>query len=101
MDVEGGIDVVDVAVGDGCVLVLTAGGRVWGWGQGRWGQQGGAQRGWREGWVEVAGGWGRKEVIGIECGLWNSFVLVRKLVSQHDQVKLRAGGLSLAREERS
>lgn len=89
VDVEGGqADVVDVAVGNGWVLVLTATGKVWGWGDARWGQLGtkGDKSGWVPGWVEI-GGWegegkegeGKgKEVVGLECGVWNSFVLTKR-----------------------
>lgn len=82
VNVEGGrAVVVDVAVGHGWVLVLTKVGKVWGWGDGTWGQLGmkGNERGWVQGWVEI-GGWEEegKEVVGVECGVWNSFVLTRK-----------------------
>lgn len=81
VDVEGGqAEVVDVAVGHGWVLVLTKAGKVWGWGDGRWGQLGmkGDESGWVQGWVEV-GGWEgmAKKVVGVACGAWNSFVLIR------------------------
>lgn len=84
VDVEGGrADVVDVAVGGGSVLVLTKTGKVWGWGDGRWGQLGtkGDKSGWVQGWVEV-GGWEDegKEVVGVECGVWNSFVIIKRKV---------------------
>lgn len=83
VDVEGGgADVVDVAVGHGWVVVLTATGRVWGWGDGRWGQLGvkGDESGWVEGWVELGGWEGEgREVVGVACGAWNSFVLTRKV----------------------
>lgn len=81
VEVEGGaVDVVDVAVGSGWVMVLTKTGKVWGWGNGTWGQLGmkGDKTGWVQGWVEL-GGWegNGKEVVGVECGVWNSFVLVK------------------------
>lgn len=81
VDVEGGlVDVVDVAVGSGWVMVLTKTGKVWGWGNGMWGQLGmkGDRMGWVQGWVELGGWEGEgKEVLGVECGVWNSFVLVK------------------------
>lgn len=84
VDVEGGVvGVVDVAVGHGWVLVLTKTGRVWGWGDGRWGQLGmkGDESGWVQGWVELGGWEGEgREVVGVECGAWNSFVLMRRKV---------------------
>lgn len=82
--------VVDVAVGSAWVLVLTKTGKVWGWGDSRWGQLGmkGNKSGWVQGWVEVKGweeqgqgGEGKgREVVGVECGVWNSFVLTKTKV---------------------
>lgn len=47
-----GADVADVAVGDGWVVIVTAGGTVWGCGEGQWGQLGTGRRGWEREWVE-------------------------------------------------
>lgn len=88
-------DVVDVAVGDGCVLVLTAQGKVWARGEGEWGQLGTGKKEFGDRWVEVRvegweerpgeGGaeeWGKekgrgRKIVGVEGGVWNSFLLVR------------------------
>lgn len=81
VDVDEEADVLDVAVGNGWVLVLTASYEVWGWGFGRWGQLGtGKRTGWNGRWEkirckELEGN--EKQVVGIDCGFWNSFILVK------------------------
>ncbi|KAI9870713.1 MAG: hypothetical protein M1830_003890 [Pleopsidium flavum] len=79
VDIEGGVDVVDVGVGAGHILALTGDGRVFAVGLNRNGQLGiGEESGFCEDWVEVPLEFGeRKKVVGVECGYWSSFVLVR------------------------
>lgn len=81
MNVDEEADVLDVAVGNGWVLVLTASYEVWGWGDGRWGQLGtGKETEWNGRWEKInckeLEGNG-KRVVGIDCGFWNSFILVK------------------------
>lgn len=81
VDVDEEADVLDVAVGNGWVLVLTASYEVWGWGDGRWGQLGtGKETEWNGRWEKIKckelEGNG-KRVVGIDCGFWNSFILVK------------------------
>ncbi|MCJ1362986.1 hypothetical protein MMC16_002092 [Acarospora aff. strigata] len=86
VDVAGGVDIADVGVGAGHMLALTRDGRVFAVGDDRSGQVGageGLGRHFCEEWVEVELGQGfdeereRKVVVGVECGYWSSFVLVR------------------------
>lgn len=77
VDIESGVDVVDVGVGADHILALTADGRVFGVGLNANGQVGIGKGEFCEEWVEVSTGLeeGRK-ILGVECGYWSSFVLV-------------------------
>lgn len=84
VDIDGGVDVVDVGVGAGHVLALTRDGRIFGVGDNRNGQIGvgeGQGRGFCETWIELPIGTGtekeRKGVVWLDCGYWSSFVLLR------------------------
>lgn len=79
VDVDGGIDVLDVAVGDGHVVALTEKGEVWVTGRGYEGQlgMGSEYLGFKQGWTRT-GGWGDRQVLGVGAGSLNSFVMVRK-----------------------
>lgn len=78
VDIGGGMDVVDAAVGEKHILVVTGDGSLWAVGDGKWGQLGSGRRDFEKEWVPVKGiGTGR--VINVACGFWNSFVIVRKL----------------------
>lgn len=79
VDIAGGVDVADVGVGAGHMLALTDDGRVFGVGLNSNGQVGfGEGRRFCEDWVEVPMRVGEgREVVGVECGYWSSFVLVR------------------------
>lgn len=82
VDIDGGVDVVDVGVGAGHVLALTRAGRVFGVGENKNGQLGvgeGQGRGFCETWIEVPIGTekDRKSVVWVDCGYWSSFVLLR------------------------
>lgn len=76
VDIDGGTDIVDAAVGGGHVVVLTAEGRVFTTGRGDNGQLGTGQRCFADDWVEVISLQG-KRVIGVECALWASFAIAR------------------------
>lgn len=77
VDIDGGVDVVDAAIGEKHILAVTGEGRLWATGDGKWGQLGTGKRAFEEGWVHVTG-LGGKKVLGVACGFWNSFVIVRK-----------------------
>lgn len=82
VDIDGGVDVVDVGVGAGHILALTRDGRVFGVGDNMNGQIGigeGHGRGFCEDWVEMPIGPEneRTDVVRVDCGYWSSFVLVR------------------------
>ncbi len=80
VNVEEGADVHDVGVGDGWVMLLTKSSRkVWAWGSGKWGQLGlGKQTEWEGDWTEIkCEEWKGKRVVGVDCGYWNSFVMVK------------------------
>lgn len=81
IDVDEGADVLDVAVGNGWILVLTASYEVWGWGDCSWGQLGtGKKTEWIGRWKKIkCKEWegNGKRIVGIDCGFWNSFILVK------------------------
>lgn len=82
VDIDGGVDVVDVGVGAGHILALTRDGRIFGVGDNRNGQVGigkGQGRGFCENWMEVPIGaeQGKAVIMRVVCGYWSSFVLVR------------------------
>ena len=74
MDID---NVVDVAVGDGHVLILTARRDVWVTGQGHEGQLGlnkiniDFEQSWKR-----SGDWSNLHVLSVEASGWNSFVIV-------------------------
>lgn len=77
VDINGGVDILDVGVGSGHVIALTAEGEVWAAGQGECGQLGTGERRFEEDWVRVRGEWeGERKVVGLGCGVWCSWVLV-------------------------
>lgn len=81
IDVDKGADVLDIAVGNGWMLVLTASYEVWGWGDCSWGQLGtGKKTEWIGRWKKMKckewSGNG-KRIVGIDCGFWNSFIFVK------------------------
>ncbi|MCJ1305161.1 hypothetical protein MMC08_007975 [Hypocenomyce scalaris] len=76
VNIDGGTDIVDVAIGGGHIVVLTGEGKVFAVGSGQNGQLGGEKRAFAEDWVEAEPLRGKK-VVGVECGYWASFALVR------------------------
>ncbi len=76
VDIDGGTDIVDVAVGEGHIVVLTAEGRVFATGRGVNGQLGTGQRYFADDWIEAVSLQG-KRVIGVECALWASFAIAK------------------------
>lgn len=77
VDIDGGVDVIDVGVGSGHVIALTADGKVWVAGEGEYGQLGYGGQAFEEDWRRVRGGWeGRGKVICVGCGVWCSWIMV-------------------------
>lgn len=77
VDIDGGVDIVDVGVGAGHVVALTGEGEVWVAGDGECGQLGTGEKRFEGDWVRISGGWeGRGKVIGVGCGVWSSWVVV-------------------------
>ena len=76
VDIDGGTDIIDVAVGGGHIVALTAEGRVFVTGRGDNGQLGTGQRYFAGDWVEAVSLQG-KSVIGVECALWASFAIAK------------------------
>lgn len=77
VDIKGGVDVLDVSVGSGHVIALTAEGEVWAAGDGGYGQLGSRKKKYEEDWVRVRGEWeGKGKVIGVGCGFWCSWIVV-------------------------
>lgn len=71
-------DIVDVAVGAGHIVALTADGNVWATGDGAYGQLGHEGEGYENDWVHIDGDWleGGGNIVAVECGFWSSFVAV-------------------------
>ena len=76
VDIDGGTDIVDVAVGGGHIVVLTAEGKVFAIGRGVNGQLGTGHRYFANDWVEAVS-LHDKRVIGVECALWASFAIAK------------------------
>ena len=77
VDIDGGVDIVEVGVGSGHVMALTAEGEVWASGDGTYGQLGIGDRKFEKEWVRVRGEWeGTGKVVGLGCGVWSSWVVV-------------------------
>ena len=77
VDIDGGVDVLEVGVGSGHVLALTAEGEVWAAGDGECGQLGTGERIFEDNWVRVRGEWeGRGKVVGLGCGVWCSWIVL-------------------------
>ena len=77
VDIDGGVDIVDVGVGSGHVMALTAAGEVWASGDGQYGQLGIGEKKFEENWIKVRGEWeGTGKVVGLGCGVWSSWVVV-------------------------
>ncbi|KAI9697303.1 MAG: hypothetical protein M1836_004867 [Candelina mexicana] len=77
VDIDGGVDIVDVGVGDGHVVVLCRDGRVFAVGRGENGQLGVGVRKFEEEWMEIRLDLGeRKRVVGVYGGAWSSFLMV-------------------------
>ncbi len=77
VDIQGGVDILDVGVGSGHVIALTAKGEVWAVGDGECGQLGTGERRFEEDWVKVRGEWeGKGKVVGLGCGVWCSWIVV-------------------------
>ncbi len=79
VDIDGGVDVADVGVGDGHVVALCGDGRVFAVGRGENGQLGIGMREFEEDWMEVRlrleDG---KRVTEVSCGAWSSFLMVEE-----------------------
>lgn len=77
VDINGGVDILQVGVGSGHVIALTAEGEVWAAGDGECGQLGTGEMRFEEDWVRVRGEWEeRGKVVGLGCGVWCSWILV-------------------------
>ena len=77
VDINGGVDVVDVGVGSEHIIALTGDGEVWVTGEGDCGQLGTGTTNFEEDWVRVRGDWeANGRVVGVGGGVWCSWVLV-------------------------
>ena len=89
VDVNGGVDIVDFAVGMGHILVLTAEGEVWGCGDNEHGQLGliGGQKEFVEDWVKLNGELeGIGKVVSIGAGGWGSWIILDSRKRANNQV---------------
>ena len=86
VDINGGVDVVDVGVGNGHIIALTGDGEVWTTGEGDYGQVGTGMKAFEEDWVRASGMWeGKGSVVEVGCGVWCSWVLIdTRVVSNED-----------------
>lgn len=75
VDIDGGVDIVDVGVGSGHIIVLTAEGRVFVAGDGDCGQLGTGPKVFEEDWVMVMDK-SQGEVVEVGAGVWCSWVLM-------------------------
>ena len=83
VDIEGGVDIVDVGVGSGHILALTSNGGLYAVGCGDYGQLGNGSEAYEEDWVKVAGEWeSRGKVVEVGCGVWNTWIIVDTRVFQ-------------------
>lgn len=77
VDINGGVDVVDVGVGSGHIVALTGNGEVWVTGDGECGQLGTGSKAFERGWIRARGDWeGRGTVVEVGCGVWCSWVII-------------------------
>ena len=77
VDINGGVDVVDVGVGSDHIIALTGDGEVWVTGESDCGQLGTGTTTFEGNWVRVRGDWeANGRVVGVGCGAWCSWVLV-------------------------
>ena len=77
VDIDGGVDVIDVGVGFGHIIALTSNRELWAIGEGDHGQSGTGCRSFKEDWVKVTGGWTANDrVIELGCGMWCSWIIV-------------------------
>ena len=77
VDIDSGVDVIDVGVGSGHILALTSEGDLWAVGNGDYGQLGNGSDAFEEHWVKVAGEWeGKGKVLEVGCGNWNTWAIV-------------------------
>ena len=78
VDIDGGVDVIDVGVGSGHIVALTQKGDLWTIGEGAYGQLGTGHKNFEENWVKIEGEWeanGRIKEVG--CGIWSSWITVQ------------------------
>lgn len=77
VNIDGGVDVVDVGVGSEHIIALTDDGEAWVTGEGDCGQLGTGATNFEEDWVRVRGEWeANGRIVGVGCGVWCSWVLV-------------------------
>ena len=76
VDIDGGKDVIDVGVGSGHIIALTADRDIFVIGDGENGQLGTGSLTFEEDWVNVQGDWDKKNVVGVGAGMWCSWVLI-------------------------
>jgi alpha-tubulin suppressor-like RCC1 family protein len=87
VDIKGGIDVVDVGVGNGHIVALTGDGEVWTTGEGDYGQVGTGRKAFEEDWVQARGAWeGKGSVVAVGCGVWCSWVLIDTRVDSKEDI---------------
>ncbi|KAL8838534.1 MAG: hypothetical protein Q9170_002114 [Blastenia crenularia] len=78
LDVDGGKDIEDVAVGDEHIVVLTTDGELWGLGSNEYGQLGLGKevKGTRGKWVKIEVGGEGEKVVEMKAGPLNTFLVV-------------------------
>ncbi|KAL9100207.1 MAG: hypothetical protein Q9163_004390 [Psora crenata] len=79
VDINGGADILDVAVAMAHISVLTVDGEIWVCGNGEYGQLGlgEGRRGFETEWLKVQGPWeGRDKDLSVEAGGWGTLVVI-------------------------
>lgn len=74
VDLADGLDVKDIAVGAGHIIVLTVDGRVWAAGRGENGQIGAANTGFQSVWKELEILVGDRKAKKVFAGGWGTFI---------------------------
>ncbi|KAL6717551.1 hypothetical protein ACLMJK_005466 [Lecanora helva] len=85
VDIDGGVDIVDVGVGSGHVIALTSRGDLWVIGDGGYGQLGTCRRSFEEDWVKIKGDWLRRRLRRARHWLRRRITSLRNRINRQEQ----------------
>lgn len=82
VNIDGGVDIADFALGMGHVAVLTVTGKVWVCGENEYGQLGlgEADKPFVGAWTKTEGPWGDEKRVAVEAGGWGTWVLTEDAI---------------------